>query len=105
MTEDWRSIDPPPGWTVPDREQARHLEDQLARELKPGNPVYGRSLVAIFQSDTDRDDVIFAEDKGMFGEADFWLVHLTWSETEDPHLPHASRFDIAVDLSGDDDDE
>ncbi len=56
------------------------FEEELARELRPGHPLYGVKAVSVARR-TDNDDVLFA----LFGHSSrFAVVHLTWSSRPEP---------------------
>lgn len=58
-------------------EYARNLEQELARELTAGHPLWGARAQAIAQR-RDSDDVLFVVEHES-GERAFAVVHLTWS--------------------------
>lgn len=105
MTPDeLRSIPLPPRWFAVDAEHAHGLEEQLAREVRPGNPAHGRRLAAVLKSDTN-DDVVFVEEdptEAGAGLPVWWLIHLTWGTPVDARWPVAVRINVPEDLRDED---
>lgn len=64
-------------WEVVRGDRAAYFEHELARELGPDHPIYGRRLQAIAIT-CERDDVLFQLDDGSIAQ-----VHLTYT----PHPP------------------
>lgn len=78
----------PDGWVPLEAGAGQALEDELAKELRRGHALHGRSVRAVGR-DTRGDDVLFAIE----GSDEVALVHLTWSaKRERPPWPWTALY-------------
>ncbi len=79
-------------WEPIEPAMATKFEDDYATEIGKGHPLYGAPVRAIGRR-IDRDDVLFQLLRHL---SDYAVVHLTWSEREEPD-PRWPSFELFLD--------
>ena len=79
-------------WEQIDTAMATKFEDEYAKEIGKGHPLYGVPVRAIARR-IDRDVVLFQLLRHL---CDYAVVHLTWSGREEPD-PRWPNFDLFLD--------